>query len=69
MNKRQIILALIRAEVAENGEMTSRAMRLYTDNNISLSVFDGLVDEGMQRYNQMKAGVNELSPRFDGEGE
>jgi hypothetical protein len=45
-----LILNLIRAEVAENGEITPTAMRAYCENKISYKVFMAFVGQGMKVY-------------------
>ncbi len=44
-------LNIIRYEVALNGKVTSKAMRLYTENRISKTLFDAFVQQGIRYYN------------------
>ena len=47
-------LEIIRAEVAENGEVTSKAMRLYIENRISFLKFNKTVQDGIEIYSKRK---------------
>lgn len=48
MTKRQTIIELIRIEVAQEGRVTARAIRLYVENRISRQSFDEAIKAGMR---------------------
>ena len=48
--KKAQALNIIRYEVALNGEVTSKAMRLYIENRISKTLFDAFVEQGIRHY-------------------
>ena len=41
---------IIKYEVATNGVVTSKAMRIYCDNRISKTTFDKLVEYGIREF-------------------
>ena len=51
MSKTKLALEAIRIEVAQNGEITSLALRLYVENRIGRERFNEVVDQGMMYYN------------------
>jgi hypothetical protein len=48
MSRREQVLTLIRAEVAQEGKVTARAIRLYVENRVSRAAFNQAIDEGMK---------------------
>lgn len=52
--KKADALNVIRYEVALNGKVTSKALRLYIENRISKTLFDAFVEQGMKYYNRRK---------------
>jgi len=43
---------IIKYEVATNGVVTSKAMRIYCEHRISKTMFDKLVKEGIKKWKQ-----------------
>lgn len=41
---------IIKYEVATNGVVTSKAMRVYCQNRISKKTFDKLVEDGIRKF-------------------
>jgi len=46
-SKRQNAIDHIRTEIAQEGQVTARATRLYVENRISYAVFQKTIREGM----------------------
>lgn len=51
---RNSIKKLIQVEVAQNGQVTPKAIRLYSENKISYKVFKEQVKIGLKIYEKMQ---------------
>lgn len=54
-NRRMMILAVIAADVAENGKMTRPGIRAYIENRISRQVIEPAIQAGLAIYNRRGA--------------
>jgi hypothetical protein len=59
--KRKDALTIIRAEVAEEGRMTQRAMRAYVENRVSRKSFDDACRQGMAIWTRRQQAANLVS--------
>lgn len=58
MNKRQTALAVIRIDVAKNGEVTREGLRAYVENRIGREAFETAIQQGRRIYDAAKGDQN-----------